>query len=171
MHEGWKSGMVAVEGNRFTVQSLCSSMMTTMMRKKHLESMSKVPSSWRRLGAEMRCRKGRFPGTCQPRWFPLDFDGCFHDSFLYDSTDILQWLPHLIMAHDSTHSSTSFLIYSNKHTMSQRSTLIVFHFYSYDSFSCVASSFFPWLCYCAYWGCASWLIPDSFSDANYSPCW
>ena len=46
--------------------------------------------------------------------------------------------------------------------MSQRSSLIVIHFYSYYSFSCVASSFFPWLCYCAYRGCISWLIPDSF---------
>ena len=34
--------MVAVEGNRFIVQSLCSSMMTTMMRKKHLESTSRM---------------------------------------------------------------------------------------------------------------------------------
>ena len=46
--------------------------------------------------------------------------------------------------------------------MGQRSSFIVTHFYSYDSFSCVASSFFPWLRYCAYWGCTSWLIPDSF---------
>ena len=46
--------------------------------------------------------------------------------------------------------------------MSQMFSLIVIHFYSYDSFSCVASSFFPWLCYCAYWGCVSWLISDSF---------
>ena len=46
--------------------------------------------------------------------------------------------------------------------MSQQSSLIVIHFYSYDSFSCIASSYFPWLHYCAYWGCASWLIPDSF---------
>ena len=46
--------------------------------------------------------------------------------------------------------------------MSHRSSLIVIHFYSYDSFSCVASSFFSWLHYCAYWGYVSWLIPDSF---------
>ena len=46
--------------------------------------------------------------------------------------------------------------------MSHRSSPIVIHFYSYDSFSCVVSSIFPWLRYCAYWGCTSWLIPDSF---------
>ena len=32
----------------------------------------------------------------------------------------------------------------------------------------------PWLRYCAYWGCASWLISDSFLthffDSHYSPC-
>ena len=153
------SSMVAVEGNHFIVQSLHSSMMTTMTRKKHLGSTSNVPSSWRRLGAELRCWKGRFPWMWQPRCFPLDSDGYSHDSFLYDSTDVLLWLPHLILAHDSTHLSSSFLIYPNIHTMSQRSLLIVIQFYS---LSCVASSFFPWLCYCAYWGCASWLIPDSF---------
>ena len=66
------------------------------------------------------------------------------------------------LAHDSTHSSSFFLIYPNIHTMSLRTSFIVIYFYSYDSFSCVASSFFPWLHYCAYWGCASWRIPDSF---------
>ena len=71
-------------------------------------------------------------------------------------TDIL--LTHLILAYDSTHMSTSFPLYPNNHTMCHRSSLIVIHFYSYDSFSCAASSFFPWLHYCAYWGCASWLI-------------
>ena len=58
-------------------------------------------------------------------------------------------------------SVTPFPMYPNNHMMSQRTSLIVIHSYSYDSFSSVASSFFPWLCYCAYWGCASWLIPDS----------
>ena len=82
--------------------------------------------------------------------------------FFCDPTDIPSWLTHLILAHDSTHSSSSFPKYLILHTMSQRSSLIVIHFYSYDSFSCVASSFFLWLCYCAYWGCTSWLIPDSF---------
>ena len=70
---------------------------------------------------------------------------------------------HLILAHDSTHSSSSFLIYPNIHTMSPRTSLIVIHFYSYDSFSCVASSFFPWLRIMTH----SWLIFDS----HYSPCW
>ena len=42
------------------------------------------------------------------------------------------------------------------------SSLIVIHFYPYDSFSCVCIIIFPWLRYCAYWGCTSWLISDSF---------
>ena len=37
--------------------------------------------------------------------------------------------------HDSTHSSPSFPIYPIIHTMSQTSSLIVIHFYSYNSFS------------------------------------
>ena len=94
--------------------------------------------------------------------FPLDLDGYFFDSFPYDFTDVLLWLTHLILAHDSTHSSSSFPLSPIIHTMSNRSSLIVIHFYSYDSFSCVASSFFPWLRYCAYWGCMSWPISDTF---------
>ena len=55
----------------------------------------------------------------QPRRFPLDIDGSFHDSFLYDSTDFLLWLTHLILVHNSTHLS-SFLIYPNIHMISQK---------------------------------------------------
>ena len=31
-------------------------------------------------------------------FFPLDIDGYFYDSFSYDSTNILSWLTHLILA-------------------------------------------------------------------------
>ena len=126
MHEGWKSSMVAVEGSHFVVQSMCSSMMMMMMMMKHLESILKVQSSWRRLGDKKRCRKEEFHGNDSRNVFPLDIDGYFYDAFSYDST----------------HSSPSFPIYPIIHTMSQMSSLIVIHFYSYDSFSCVASSFF-----------------------------
>ena len=74
-------------------------------------------------------------------------------------TDILT---HLILAMTQLIRQPLSLYILPFHTMSHQSSLIVIHFYSYDSFSCAASSFFPWLCYCAYWGCTSWLIPDSF---------
>ena len=102
--------------------------------------MLKVQSSWRWLGDKKRCRKEGFHGYDNQDVFPLDIDGYFYDSFSYDSTDVLSWLTHLILVHDTTHSSPSFPIYPIIHTMSQMSSLI--YFSSYDPFSCVASSFF-----------------------------
>ena len=72
-------------------------MMMMMMMMKHLESTSKVQSSWRRLGDEMRCWKEGFHGYDNRDIFPLDIDGYFYDSFSYDLTDILSWLTHLIL--------------------------------------------------------------------------
>ena len=81
--------MVAVEGNHFIVQSMCSSMMTMMMMKKHLESTLNVQSSWRILGDKKRCQKEGSHGNDSQDIFPLDIDGYFYDSFSYDSTDVL----------------------------------------------------------------------------------
>ena len=79
MHEGWKSSVVAVDGNHFIVQSMCSSMMMTITMKKHLESMSKLQSSCRRLGDEKRCQKEGFHGNDSRDVFSLDIDGYFYD--------------------------------------------------------------------------------------------
>ena len=74
-------------------------------------------------------------------------------------TDIL--LSHLIPANDSTHLSplSPFILTITQWVkgllwLSSILTLMT-------PFSSFASSFFPWLRYCAYWGCTSWLIPDS----------
>ena len=72
--------------------------MMMMTMKKPLESMSKVQSSWRRLGDEMRCQKRRNHGNDSWDVVPLDIDGYFYDSFSYEPTDILSWLTHLILA-------------------------------------------------------------------------
>ena len=72
-------------------------MMTTMTMTKNLESMSKVQSSWSRIGDEKRCQKEVFHGYDSQDIFPLDIDGYFYNSFSYDSTDVLSWLTHLIL--------------------------------------------------------------------------
>ena len=142
MHEGWKSSMVAVEGNHFIVQSMCSSMMMTITIKKRLQSMSKVQSSWRRLGDEKRCWREGFHGNDSQDVFPLDIDGYFYDSFSYDLTDVLSWLTHLILA-QWLNSFVTLFPHISYHSHDESNDLsIVIHFYSYDSFSCVASSFF-----------------------------
>ena len=90
MHKGWKSGMVAVEGNCFIVQSLCSSMMATMTRKEHLESVQSTKQLKKiRRRFEMPKKKDCIIMTAE-MLFPLDLDGHFLDSFPYDSTDVLQ---------------------------------------------------------------------------------
>ena len=59
MHEGWQSGMVAMEENRFIVQSLRSSMMMTMTSDKEETLGEYIQSTKQRkkIGNELRCRE------------------------------------------------------------------------------------------------------------------
>ena len=98
--------------------------MMTIMMKKHLESRANVQSSWRILGDKKRCRKEGFHGNNSGDVFPLILMDISMTHFL-----VTQLIHHPL--------SLSVLSY----TMSQIFSLIVIHFYSYDSFSCVASSF------------------------------
>ena len=124
--------------------------------------MLKVQSSWRRLEDEKRCQKEGFHGYDNRDIFPLDIDGYFYNSFSYDSTDVLLWLTHLILVqwlnsfitlfpHISYHSHDESNVLPYCHPF-----LLLWHLF----LCCIIV--FPWLRYCAYWGCASWLISDSF---------
>ena len=176
MHEGWKSGMVAVEGNRFIVQSVCSSMMMMMTRKKHLESMSKVLSSWRRLGAELRYHKRRIPWIWQPRRFPLNMDGSFYDSFLLwpnrhsfvtHSSNSGAWLNSFVIFFPQisyhSHDESEALSYCHPLLLLWLLFLCCFIIFPMAALLCLLRLRVM---------THSWLMFDSLMfDSHYSPCW
>ena len=131
-----------------------------MMMMKHLESTLKVQSSWRRLGDKKRCRKEGSHGNDSQDVFPLDIDGYFYDSFSYDSTDVLSWLTHLILV-QWLNSFVTLFPHISYHSHNESNVLPHCHPFLRLLFLCCIISF-PWLHYCAYWGCMSWLISDSF---------
>ena len=124
--------------------------------------MSKVPSSWRRLGDKKRCQKEGFHGNDSQDVFPLDIDGYFHDSFSCDSTDVPSWLTHLILA-QWFNSFVTLFPHISYHSHDESNVLPYCHPFLLLwllFLCCIIIS--PWLRYCAYWGCVSWLISDSF---------
>ena len=120
-----------------------------------------VQSSWRSLWDEKRCRKEGFHGNDSWDVFPLDIDGYFYDSFSYDSTDILSWHTHLILA-QWLNSLVTLFLHISYHTHDESNVLPYCHPFLllWLLFLCCII-ILPWLRYCAYW-CASWLISDSF---------
>ena len=95
-------------------------------------------------------------------FFPLDIDVYFYDSFSYDSTDVLSWLTHLILA-QWLNSFVTLFPHISYHSHDESNVLPYCHPFLplWLLFLC-SISIFPWLHYCAYWGCMSWLISDLF---------
>ena len=124
--------------------------------------MSKVPSSWRRLGDKKRCWKEGCHGNDSWDVFPLDIDGYFHDSFSCISTDVPSWLTHLILV-QWFNSFVTLFPHISYHSHNESKVLSYCHpcLLLWLLFLCCII-IFPWLCYCAYRGCTSWLISDSF---------
>ena len=124
--------------------------------------MSKVQSSWTILGDKKRCRKEGFHGYESRDVFPLDIDGYFYDSFSYDSTDVLSWLTHLILV-QWLNSLITLFPHISYHSHNESNDLSYCHpiILLWLLFLCCII-ILPWLRYCAYWGCTSWLISDSF---------
>ena len=121
--------------------------------------MLKVQSSWRRLGDMKRCQKEGSHGNDSWDVFSLILMDMSMTHFLM--TQHSSWWTCLILA-QWLDSFITLFPHISYHSHDESNVLpFVILVYSYDSFSCAASSFFPWLHYCAYWGCTSWLISDS----------
>ena len=125
----------------------------------YVESTKQLKKIWRQEGMLKR----RIPWKWQPR--------CFSPWYWW----IFLWLIFLwlnrrsFMTHSSNSGTLTQLIchplspYPIIHMMSQMSSLIVIHFYSYDCFSCVASSFFH--------GCTIGLTEAAHHDSFLTHFW